>query len=59
MLEIQLPDALLKLIEEETMYAYDFEGKRYDVVEVTVEYALRREELRDDFTDYLKTVIKM
>ena len=29
--EIQLTDALLKLIEEEAMYAYDFEGRRYDV----------------------------
>ena len=36
------------------MYAYDFEGRRYDVVE---EYALRREKLRDVFIDYLKTVI--
>ena len=62
--EIQLTDALLKLIEEEAMYAYDFEGRRYDVgdklgfLEATVEYALRREELRDDFIDYLKTIIK-
>ena len=29
--EIQLTDALLKLIEEETMYDYDFEGRRYGV----------------------------
>ena len=45
------------------MYAYDFEGRRYDVgdklgfLEATVEYALRREELRDDFIEYLKTII--
>ena len=62
--EIQLTDALLKLIEEEAMYAYDFEGRRYDVgdklgfLEATVEYALRREELRDDFMEYLKNIIK-
>ena len=29
--EIQLTDALLKLIEHEAMYAYNFEGRRYDV----------------------------
>ena len=62
--EIQLTDALLKLIEEEAMYAYDFEGRRYDVgdklgfLEATVEYALRKEDLRDGFIDYLKTIIK-
>ncbi|MGL4759973.1 MAG: UTP--glucose-1-phosphate uridylyltransferase GalU [Sarcina sp.] len=62
--EIQLTDALLRLVEEEAMYAYDFEGRRYDVgskqgfLEATVEYALRRDELKDEFMDYLKTVIK-
>ena len=41
------------------MYAYDFEGRRYDVgdklcfLEVTVEYALRRSELREGFIEYL------
>lgn len=60
--EIQLTDALLKLVEEESMYAYDFEGKRYDAgdklgyLQATVEYALRRPELRDEFMAYLKSV---
>ena len=42
------------------MYAYDFEGRRYDVgdklgfLEATVEYALRRPDLRDGFIDYLR-----
>ena len=58
--EIQLTDALLDLIKEETMYAYNFEGKRYDVgdklgfLEATVEYALRKPEIRDDFIKYLR-----
>ena len=62
--EIQLTDALLKLIEHEAMYAYDFEGRRYDVVDklgflqATVEYALRKEELRDGFIEYLKTIVE-
>lgn len=51
--EIQLTDALLELIKHEAMYAYDFEGRRYDVgdklgfLQATVEYALRKKELRD------------
>ena len=62
--EIQLTDALLKLIEHEAMYAYDFEGRRYDVgdklgfLQATVEYALRKEELRDGFIEYLNNIIK-
>ncbi len=62
--EIQLTDALLKLIEHEAMYAYNFEGRRYDVgdklgfLEATVEYALRKEDLRDGFIEYLKNIIK-
>ena len=61
--EIQLTDALLELIKHEAMYAYDFEGRRYDVgdklgfLKATVEYALRKEELRDGFIEYLKTII--
>lgn len=62
--EIQLTDALLKLIDEEAMYAYDFEGTRYDVgdklgfLKATVEYALRREDLRDGFIEYLNILKK-
>ncbi|MDU5262699.1 MAG: sugar phosphate nucleotidyltransferase, partial [Clostridium celatum] len=62
--EIQLTDALLKLIEHEAMYAYDFEGRRYDVgdklgfLEATVEYALRKEDLRDSFIEYLTNLLK-
>ena len=61
--EIQLTDALLKLKDEEAMYAYDFEGRRYDAgdkqgfLEATVEYALRKPELREGFLNYLKTIV--
>ena len=57
--EIQLTDALQTLIENEAMYAYDFEGRRYDVgdklgfLQATVEFALKREELREPFIEYL------
>lgn len=59
--EIQLTDALEELIRHEAMYAYDFEGKRYDVgdklgfLQATVEFALKREELRESFIEYLNT----
>ena len=59
--EIQLTDALETLIKNEAMYAYDFEGRRYDVgdklgfLQATVEFALKREELRESFIEYLNT----
>ena len=59
--EIQLTDALETLIKNEAMYAYDFEGRRYDVgdklgfLQATVEFALKREELRETFIQYLNT----
>lgn len=62
--EIQLTDALSKLINEEAIYAYEFEGTRYDVgdklgfLKATVEYALRREDLRDKFVEYLDSLKK-
>lgn len=61
--EIQLTDALKELAQREAMYAYNFEGKRYDVgnkqgfLEATVEAALRREDLRGEFLEYLVKVI--
>ncbi len=63
--EIQLTDALNILAQREAMYAYVFEGKRYDVgnkqgfLEATVEFALRRDDLRDEFLSYLENVVKI
>ena len=62
--EIQLTDALKMLLSTGSMYAYDFTGKRYDVgnkqgfLEATVEYALKREDLREEFSAYLKRTVK-
>ncbi len=62
--EIQLTDALKELAKHEAMLAYVFKGRRYDVgdklgfLEATVEYALRRDDLKDDFKAYLKTLLK-
>jgi UTP--glucose-1-phosphate uridylyltransferase len=58
--EIQLTDGLKVLAGREAMFAYDFEGKRYDVgnklgfLEATVEFALRDEDLKADFAAFLK-----
>lgn len=60
--EIQLTDALRTLIQSEAMYAYNFEGRRYDVgdklgfLEATVEFALKREDLQRPFLEYLLTI---
>ncbi|KAJ49417.1 UTP--glucose-1-phosphate uridylyltransferase [Clostridium tetanomorphum] len=60
--EIQLTDALRTLASQEAMYAYSFTGRRYDVgdklgfLEATVEFALKREDLREDFMNYLLTI---
>lgn len=57
--EIQLTDALVGLSKVRPMYAYDFEGRRYDIgdkqgyLEAVVEYALKRSDLRDSFMQYL------
>ena len=62
--EIQLTDALKVLATEQAMYAYDFVGRRYDVgdkqgyLEATVEYALRRPELREKFLHYLQEIVE-
>ncbi len=58
--EIWLTDALQKLMECEAMYAFDFEGDRFDVgdrigfLKATVEFALKREDLSTEFTSFLK-----
>ena len=57
--EIQLTDAICELARKEEVYAYRFEGRRYDIgdkegfLEATVEQALKRPEIRDDFMAYL------
>ena len=62
--EIQLTDALKVLAQSEEVYAYDFEGKRYDLgdklgfLQATVEFALRRADLGTDFRSYLKKLVK-
>ena len=61
--EIQLTDALNTLAHQDTVYACNFKGQRYDLgdklgfLKATVEFALRRNDLRDDFANYLKKIV--
>ena len=61
--EIQLTDALKELARQQAVYAYDFEGERYDLgdklgfLKATVEFALRREDLGAPFKKYLKHLV--
>ncbi|WP_294159099.1 UTP--glucose-1-phosphate uridylyltransferase GalU [uncultured Selenomonas sp.] len=60
--EIQLTDALKVLAKRDAVYAYDFEGQRYDLgdklgfLKATVEFALRRDDLGAPFRAYLKEI---
>ena len=60
--EIQLTDAISLMLADEKVMAYQFEGRRYDCgskqgyLEATVEYALKHEELKDSFREYLKSM---
>jgi UTP--glucose-1-phosphate uridylyltransferase len=60
--ELQLTDALRSLLREQRIYAYVYEGKRYDAgdklgfLKATVELALKRPELAEKFRDYLKNL---
>ncbi len=60
--EIQLTDALKDLCNIEDVFAYIFEGRRYDVgskigfLEATVDFALKRDGLKDDFRKYLNNL---
>ncbi|MEQ6376437.1 UTP--glucose-1-phosphate uridylyltransferase GalU [Bacillaceae bacterium S4-13-58] len=59
--EIQLTDAIQMLNQTQKVYAYDFEGERYDVgeklgfVKTTIDFALKNEEIRDELLKYLQS----
>ena len=60
--EIQLTDAIARLMAHETVYAFQYQGKRYDCgskegfLEATVELALQHPQVGDSFRAYLKTL---
>ena len=60
--EIQLTDGLKHLLRSRPIYAYRFEGTRYDAgdklgfLKATVEFALQRDDLGGPFREYLKSL---
>jgi UTP--glucose-1-phosphate uridylyltransferase len=60
--EIQLTDGIEALMQEQTTYAYEFEGIRYDAgttmgwLKATVELALNRQDLAAEFREHLRTL---
>jgi UTP--glucose-1-phosphate uridylyltransferase len=58
--EIQLTDGIARLLAEERVLAYAFEGRRYDCgaklgyLEASVEYGLKHPELAVEFAEYLR-----
>ncbi|MBK5450177.1 UTP--glucose-1-phosphate uridylyltransferase GalU [Bacillus sp. TH22] len=62
--EIQLTDAIQRLNEIQRVFAYDFEGKRYDVgeklgfIQTTIEMALQHDELKNELLGYMENLLK-
>ena len=62
--EIQLTDAIKRLLDRQAVYAYDFEGKRYDVgdkfgfIKATIDFSLDREDLHDQVNEYIHTLVE-
>ncbi len=60
--EIQLTDAIGRLLRDENVFAYEFEGRRYDCgsklgyLQATVNYALKHPELAEPFGEFIKEV---
>ena len=62
--EIQLTDAIKRLMDIQAVYAYDFEGIRYDVgdkfgfVKATIDFSLNRDDLKEKVREYIETIVK-
>ncbi|MBU8686471.1 UTP--glucose-1-phosphate uridylyltransferase GalU [Priestia megaterium] len=62
--EIQLTDAIQKLNTIQRVFAFDFEGKRYDVgeklgfIQTSVEFALQHEDLKQPLLRFLSEIVE-
>ncbi|RXS15612.1 UTP--glucose-1-phosphate uridylyltransferase GalU [Staphylococcus saprophyticus] len=62
--EIQLTDAIENLNSEDCVYAYNFEGERYDVgekigfVKTTIQFALKDDYMKKEITEFIKSINK-
>jgi UTP--glucose-1-phosphate uridylyltransferase len=61
--EIQLTDAIARLLREENVMAYEFQGRRYDCgsklgyLQATVNYALKHPELASEFRHFINAIV--
>ncbi|TKH02929.1 UTP--glucose-1-phosphate uridylyltransferase GalU [Peribacillus simplex] len=61
--EIQLTDAIQKLNEIQSVYAYKFEGKRYDVgekfgfIQTTIEFAVQQDNLKRELLEFMESIV--
>ncbi|MGN7298773.1 UTP--glucose-1-phosphate uridylyltransferase GalU [Ferdinandcohnia sp. SAFN-114] len=62
--EVQLTDAIQQLNNIQRVFAYEFEGKRFDVgeklgfIETTIEFALQNKELKEDLLNFMEHILK-
>lgn len=62
--KLQLTDAIKIMARREAVYAYNFKGQQYDAgdklgyLKAVMEYALRRDDLKDEFREYLQGIIR-
>ena len=62
--EVQITDAIKNLLGKEKVYAYEFEGKRFDVgdkigyLKANIAFALKRKDLGEELRKYLKEILK-
>ncbi|MET3683057.1 UTP--glucose-1-phosphate uridylyltransferase [Alkalibacillus flavidus] len=62
--EVQLTDAIQELNHEQPVFAYNFDGRRYDVGEIkgflktTIEMSLERDDVRDDLLEFMQGLLE-
>jgi len=62
--EIQLTDAMRKMVQERPMYGWQIDGRRYDIgnkldyIKTNIEFALKRDDLREKLSEYIKETAK-
>ncbi len=60
--EIQLTDAILRMMAEESVYSMEVDGARYDIgskigfIKATLEFALKRDDLKDEVKDLINSL---
>lgn len=62
--EIQLTDAMRQMVQERPMYGWQIDGRRYDIgnkldyIKTNIEFALKRDDLREKLSEYIKETAK-